>query len=156
MKTPLTHDFVHNTLGYIETRNDMRKMQEFAENLEIQVIDACFQLAVAKQALQQAYVHNQNMHCFQTKGRLNDQLNEQTHLLRKALGIPDQHPPKEEDPYQSEDYQRHVAKVAENCTADDAPCDSCLAGGICDGPSHEAEHLPHPDDTDDTDDEQSL
>ncbi len=41
------------------------------------------------QALQQAYVHNQNMHCFTTKGRLNDQLNEQTHLLRKALGIPE-------------------------------------------------------------------
>ena len=43
----------------------------------------------ARTALQQAYVHNQNMHCFVTKGRLNDQLNEQTHVLRKALSIPE-------------------------------------------------------------------
>jgi len=43
----------------------------------------------ALHALRQAYVHNQNMHCFVTQGRLNDQLNEQTHVLRKALGIPE-------------------------------------------------------------------
>ncbi len=41
----------------------------------------------------------------------------------------------EEDPYQSDDYQRFAAKVAETCDAHDAPCDSCLAGGICDGPN---------------------
>jgi len=39
----------------------------------------------------------------------------------------------EENPYESEDYQRFVAKVAETCHATDSPCDACLAGGICDG-----------------------
>jgi len=39
----------------------------------------------AREIIEQAYVHNQNMHCLVTKGRLNDQLNEQTHLLRKFL-----------------------------------------------------------------------
>lgn len=43
--------------------------------------------------------------------------------------------PQEEDPYQSEDYQRFVATCGEHCHAEDAPCDSCLAGGICDVPS---------------------
>jgi len=43
--------------------------------------------------------------------------------------------PQAEDPYQSEDYQRFVATCAEHCHAADAPCDSCLAGGICDGSS---------------------
>jgi|GEM_PF-1181963 len=51
------------------------------------------EIAHLRSALQQAYVHNQNMHCFVTKGRLNDQLNEQTHVLRKALGIPGAQPP---------------------------------------------------------------
>lgn len=40
----------------------------------------------------------------------------------------------EEDPYQSEDYQRFMAEVAKSCDAEDSPCDSCLAGGVCDGP----------------------
>jgi len=61
--------------------------------------------------------------------------------------------PAEEDPYQSEDYQRFVALTAENCTADDKPCDACLAGGYCDGPSHDTDYFSypfteHPSDTD--------
>ena len=47
----------------------------------------------------------------------------------------------EEDPFQSEDYQRFVAEVSKGCSADDCPCDSCLAGGICDGPSPEYDGL---------------
>jgi hypothetical protein len=43
----------------------------------------------------------------------------------------------ETDPYQSEDYQRFIALTAEDCTADNKPCDACLAGGYCDGPSEE-------------------
>lgn len=39
-----------------------------------------------------------------------------------------------DDPYDSPEYQQFVAKVAETCEADDKPCDSCLAGGVCDGP----------------------
>jgi hypothetical protein len=39
------------------------------------------------------------------------------------------------DPYQSEDYQRFMGEVAKTCDADDSPCDSCLAGAPCDGPS---------------------
>lgn len=45
------------------------------------------------------------------------------------------------DPYQSEDYQRFVAQVAETCEADGRVCDSCLAGGICDGPGDEHEEV---------------
>lgn len=39
-----------------------------------------------------------------------------------------------EDPYQSEDYQKFVEEISKTCDADDSPCDSCLSGGICDGP----------------------
>lgn len=48
----------------------------------------------------------------------------------------------QEDPYDSPEYQGYVAKVAETCDADDKPCDSCLAGGMCDGPSEEREDPP--------------
>jgi hypothetical protein len=54
-----------------------------AQQLEIAQWKAA--LRAARDILAQAYVHNQNMHCFVTKGRLNDQINEQTHLLRKFL-----------------------------------------------------------------------
>lgn len=33
------------------------------------------------------------------------------------------------------EYQAFMFEVAATCSADDRPCDSCLAGGICDGPS---------------------
>jgi len=39
-------------------------------------------------ALKLAYVENQNMHCFSTKGKLNDALDRQTRILRVALGGP--------------------------------------------------------------------
>lgn len=37
------------------------------------------------EALEKAYEINQNMHCYKTSGKLNEQLNEQTRLLRDAL-----------------------------------------------------------------------
>lgn len=49
------------------------------------VIDLGSQVDSLLTALNDAYVCNQNMHCFQTKGRLWEQLNEQTLILRKAL-----------------------------------------------------------------------
>jgi len=54
------------------------------------------------------------------------------------------------DPYESEDYQRFVVTVAETCKADDAPCDSCLAGGICDGPNrlHDEQDMRYEHDDD--------
>ena len=36
-------------------------------------------------AMEAAFVENQNMHCFATKGRLNEALNRQTGILRAAL-----------------------------------------------------------------------
>ncbi len=47
----------------------------------------------------------------------------------------------EPDPYQTEDYQRYVAKVAETCESPNCPCDACLAGGICDGPTRSREYM---------------
>jgi len=44
-------------------------------------------------------------------------------------------PPKDEDPYQSEEYQRFVESMAEHCHCTPGhhrPCDGVLAGGICD------------------------
>lgn len=40
----------------------------------------------------------------------------------------------DEDPFQSEEYQRFVAAMAEHCQcrAGDCPCDGVLAGGPCD------------------------
>lgn len=37
----------------------------------------------------------------------------------------------EEDPYQSEDYQRFLAECAKECTCSHDICDSVLAGGVC-------------------------
>ena len=38
-----------------------------------------------RKALNEAYIHNQNMHCYQTKGRLNEELNKRTIILRTAI-----------------------------------------------------------------------
>jgi len=54
----------------------------------------------------------------------------------------------EQDPFQSEDYQRFQAEMAKTCGADDAPCASCLAGGICDGPSEPRHCFDEQDDMD--------
>lgn len=42
---------------------------------------------------------------------------------------------KEEDPYESEEYQGYVAGCVPLCHCDERykPCDGILAGGICDG-----------------------
>jgi hypothetical protein len=45
-------------------------------------------------------------------------------------------PPKDEDPYQSEEYQKFVESMAQYCHCEPAcnrPCDGVLAGGLCDG-----------------------
>lgn len=49
---------------------------------------------------------------------------------KKELGACD-----ESEPYQSEDYQRHVAECEKHCecATQHCPCDGVLAGGICDG-----------------------
>ena len=54
-----------------------------------------------RDAIVTAYTHNQNMHCYQTKGRLNDELNNQTMVLRKALNPTDT---PRTDAYQYADY----------------------------------------------------
>jgi len=44
-------------------------------------------------------------------------------------------PPVDEDPYESEEYQKFVASMVEHCHCCERnrPCDGVLAGGICDG-----------------------
>lgn len=45
-------------------------------------------------------------------------------------------PPKDEDPYQSEEYQKFVESMAQYCHCEpigNRPCDGVLAGGLCDG-----------------------
>ena len=44
-------------------------------------------------------------------------------------------PPKDEDPYQSEEYQKFVESMVEHChctPGQHRPCDGVLAGGLCD------------------------
>ena len=50
-----------------------------------QLAEARAEVERLREAIVTAYTHNQNMHCYQTKGRLNDELNNQTMVLRKAL-----------------------------------------------------------------------
>lgn len=38
------------------------------------------------------------------------------------------------DPLDDPEYQRFLAETANTCHAEDPPCDSCCAGGVCDGP----------------------
>lgn len=44
-------------------------------------------------------------------------------------------PKPDEDPYQSEEYQRFVESMVPHCRCAERhrPCDGVLAGGICDG-----------------------
>jgi hypothetical protein len=46
-----------------------------------------------------------------------------------------QAPPKDEDPYQSEEYAKFVASMVPHCHCAERyrPCDGVLAGGFCDG-----------------------
>lgn len=49
-------------------------------------------------------------------------------------------PPKDEDPYQSEEYQRFVEIMVAHCHCTPEhhrPCDGVLAGGICDNMQEE-------------------
>lgn len=43
--------------------------------------------------------------------------------------------PKDEDPFQSEDYVRFVESMVPRCHCSERyrPCDGVLAGGLCDG-----------------------
>lgn len=52
-------------------------------------------------------------------------------------------PPKDEDPYQSEEYQKFVESMAEYChcaAPHPRPCDGVLAGGPCDGFNNEPDY----------------
>lgn len=52
-------------------------------------------------------------------------------------------PPKDEDPYQSEEYQRFVESMVEYChcaAPHPRPCDGVLAGGPCDGFENEPDY----------------
>lgn len=40
-----------------------------------------------------------------------------------------------EDPFDQPEYQDFVEECAKGCMCENAPCDGCLAGGVCDGPS---------------------
>ena len=39
--------------------------------------------------------------------------------------------PTDENPYDSDDYQRYLAECAKHCRCDHDICDSVLAGGPC-------------------------
>lgn len=60
-----------HTLNFMSDMLPMEKLQKQRDEL--------------RNALKEAYVHNQNMHCYQTKGRLHDELNKQTIILRTAI-----------------------------------------------------------------------
>lgn len=52
---------------------------------------------------------------------------------KSAESLPN--PPKDEDPYHSEDYQKFVESMVEHCHCmpyGNRPCDGVLAGGLCD------------------------
>jgi len=61
--------------------------------------------------------------------------------------------PVDEDPYQSEEYQKFVESMVQycHCCERNRPCDSVLAGGICDGVK-ESEFWDSMDDDDDPND----
>ena len=60
-----------NTVTLEENRSELCKERELRQKAEAVINDA--------------YVCNQNMHCYQTKGKLNDELNRQTVILRNAI-----------------------------------------------------------------------
>lgn len=58
---------------------------DFARQLERELTEKTNEVARLREALSVAYTHNQNMHCYQTKGRLHEELNNQTLVLREAI-----------------------------------------------------------------------
>lgn len=46
-------------------------------------------------------------------------------------------PAEEADPYESEEYQKFVASVADQCTCKGPVCGGVLAGGLCDNLGHD-------------------
>jgi hypothetical protein len=54
-------------------------------------------------------------------------------IVKEVFGTPPQRG--DEDPYQSEEYQKFVEIMVEDCHCHEAikPCDGVLAGGLCDG-----------------------
>ena len=60
-----------HTLNFMSDMLPMEKLQKQRDEL--------------RKTLKEAYIHNQNMHCYQTKGRLYDELNKQTIILRTAI-----------------------------------------------------------------------
>lgn len=84
-----THERDLEAAANLQTRNEFQNYRDTMNDILGQTIKerdtALAQAAKMREALQAAYVNNQNMHCFSTKGRLNKQLNEQTVTLRAAL-----------------------------------------------------------------------
>lgn len=59
-------------------------------------------------------------------------------------------PPKDEDPYQSEEYQKFVESMVEHCRCTpegNRPCDGVLAGGLCDDLHWERDHSHEDEDS---------
>lgn len=57
-------------------------------------------------------------------------------IFREVAMMTHAPPPKDEDPYKSEQYQKFVESMAQYCHCEPAsnrPCDGVLAGGLCDG-----------------------
>lgn len=59
------------------------------------------------------------------------------------------------DPYQSEEYQRFVESMVQECHCKESnrPCDGVLAGGLCDGIEEEPERY---EDKEDDEEEEEL
>lgn len=57
-------------------------------------------------------------------------------------------PPKEEDPYESEEYQRFVESMVPHCHCAERhrPCDGVLAGGLCDNMQDDPDRNDEEDD----------
>jgi hypothetical protein len=57
-------------------------------------------------------------------------------IFREVALMQQPAPPKDEDPFQSEEYQKFVESMVQHCHCEpigNRPCDGVLAGGPCDG-----------------------
>ena len=78
--TPRTDAVIQSPNSYF-----MVRVESLCRELERDLNASKAEVERLREAIVTAYTHNQNMHCYQTKGRLNDELNNQTMVLRKAL-----------------------------------------------------------------------
>lgn len=162
MSTPATPRFDQLQQAFSQALDDFVKGKEYADitaakitvifqevrSLERDLNTARSQIAQAKQDIADLNTRlierQQDM-----MARIVQLRNDLRAATRNAINLAHEAISKEEeDPYESEDYQRFVAQVAETCQAPDSPCDSCLAGGICDGPNRTHDHDEHISDDD--------